>query len=128
MPAGASSTPAVAMTAASQNTAAAAAPRRVCAPSGKCVTTNNYCYPGEGCGRFAYRAARAGEYCSSSVGCVTYRGKNYFYVGGPVMTPAQRTQALKCAASLAVSGLGFIGSGPGGVTILGVIVSIWGCS
>lgn len=112
----------------SSEAALTAAPRRVCAPSGKCVTTNNYCFPGDGCGKHAYREARPGQYCSSSVGCVSYRGKNYFYVGGPSMTAAQRTQALKCMASLGVAGLGFIGTGPGGVTILGVVVSIWGCS
>lgn len=109
--------------------AEAAATKKVCAPK-KCVTvkTSKYCYPGKGCGKYQYRATRPGEYCSPSVGCVTYRGKGYKYIGGPKMTAKQRSQAQKCAASLAVSGLSFIGAGPTGVTILGAAVSAWGCS
>ncbi len=111
----------------------AASTKRVCAPSGKCVTVkkSEYCYPAkEGCGRQMYREARPGEYCSPSVGCVTYEGKNYFYTGGPKPTEAQKTLARKCGASLGVSWLGALGfgGGPVGVTVLGVAVALWGCS
>lgn len=112
--------------------AAAATTKRVCAPSGKCVKvkTSQYCYPGKkGCGKAMYREARPGEYCSSSVGCVTYKGKNYFYTGGPKLTDAQKLSSQKCAASLGVTWLGAIaGGGPVGITILGVAVSLWGCA
>lgn len=113
--------------------ASAATTKRVCAPSGKCVTVkkSQYCYPAkQGCGKTMYREARPGEYCSSSVGCVTYKGKNYFFTGGPKVTAAQQTQARKCAASLGVTWLGAlgIGGGPVGVTVLGVAVTLWGCS
>jgi hypothetical protein len=109
--------------------AQAAATKKVCAPK-KCVKVkkSRYCYPGDKCGKRVYRKLRNGEYCSPSVGCVTYKGQDYKYIGGPKMTAKQRSQARKCAASLGVSGLGFIGAGPTGVTILGVVVSAWGCS
>ncbi|MDN3023210.1 hypothetical protein [Streptomyces sp. S.PB5] len=109
--------------------ASAATTKRVCAPR-KCVKvkTSQYCYPSKGCGKAMYREARPGEYCSSSVGCVTYEGKNYFYVGGSKLTEAQKTQTRKCAASLGVTWLGALGSGPVGLTVLGVAVSLWGCT
>ncbi|MBC9729553.1 hypothetical protein [Streptomyces sp. TRM68367] len=124
---------ALTLTVGQATTANAASTKRVCAPSGKCVKVkkSQYCYPAkQGCGKTMYREARPGEYCSSSVGCVTYKGKNYFYTGGPKLTAKQKTQAQKCAASLGVSWLGAlgIGGGPAGVTVLGVAVALWGCS
>ncbi|NLU70158.1 hypothetical protein [Streptomyces sp. HNM0574] len=117
------------LTAAQASPAQAATTKKVCAPK-KCVKVkkSKVCYPGDGCGKRAYKPWPAGSYCSPSVGCVSYKGKNYRFVGGPKMTPKQQDQARKCAASLGVSGLGFIGTGPLGVTILGVVVSVWGCS
>lgn len=64
--------------------------------------------------------------CSPSVGCVTYKGKIYRYIGGPAMTSAQEAASQKCASSLGVTWLGAISSGPIGITILGVAVSLWG--
>ncbi|MDK1473747.1 hypothetical protein QNO07_09990 [Streptomyces sp. 549] len=117
------------LTAAQSSPAQAAAMKKVCAPK-KCVKVkkSRICYPGDGCGKRAYRELPATTYCSSSVGCVSYKGKKYRFVGGTKMTPEQQTQAQKCAAGLGVAGLGFIGAGPTGVTILGVVVSAWGCS
>ncbi|WP_330317593.1 hypothetical protein [Streptomyces platensis] len=108
---------------------AEAASRKVCAPK-KCVKVpaSKYCYPGKGCGKRVYRDARPGEYCSSSVGCVSYKGKNYFYIGGPKLTDKQQLQVQKCASSLGVTWLGAAGTGPVGLTILGAAVSLWGCT
>lgn len=107
---------------------ASAETRRVCAPSGQCVTTNQYCYPDDGCGTRLYREVPRDEYCSQSVGCFTWHGKNYRYIGGPTPTPEQRLAAQKCAASLGVTWLGAIASGGVGITILGAGVGLWGCS
>ena len=43
-----------------------------------------------------------------SPACVSYKGQNYRFVGGPKVTEKQKSQARKCAASLGVSGLGFL--------------------
>ncbi|MGW8378492.1 hypothetical protein [Streptomyces sp. ODS28] len=117
------------LVAAQAGPAEAAATKKVCAPK-KCVKVkkSKYCYPGDGCGKRAYKRLPDTEYCSPSVGCVSYKGKNYRFVGGPKMTPKQQDQARKCAAGLGVAGLGFIGTGPTGITVLGAVVSAWGCS
>lgn len=104
-----------------------AATRKVCTPK-KCVTVaaSKYCYPDSGCGQRLYKDAGTG-YCSSSTGCFTYKGKNYRYTGYSA-TPAQHLAAQKCAAGLGVTWLGAIAGGPAGITILGVAISLWGCS
>ncbi|MFJ9638744.1 hypothetical protein [Streptomyces sp. NPDC101178] len=108
---------------------AEAASKRVCAPSGKCVTTKKYCPPGSKCGKKVFREVPKTQYCSSSVGCFTYKGKNYRYIAGPSLTSKQQQQVWKCASSLGVTGLGAaVATGPVGVTILGVAVSLWGCT
>lgn len=106
-----------------------AASKRVCAPSKKCVTTKKYCPPGSKCGKRVFKEVPKTQYCSSSVGCFTYKGKNYRYTGGPSLTSKQQQQVWKCASSLGVTGLGAaVATGPVGVTILGVAISLWGCT
>lgn len=106
----------------------AEAATRVCAPNGRCVSAAQTCYPGTSCARELFREVPAGQYCAPSVGCFPWKGKNYRYVGGPATTQAQRESAMKCASSLGVTWLGGVAGGPIGITILGVAVSLWGCS
>lgn len=110
-----------------QTAPAEAATRTVCAPN-RCVTTSQYCYPTSGCGSRLYREVPSTEYCSSSTGCFRWNGKNYRYIGGNTLTAAQRTAVQQCAAGLGVTWLGAIAGGPTGITILGVAVTLWGCS
>lgn len=107
---------------------AANASVRVCAPN-KCVTVPSQCLPTNGCGSSLYRPTNPGEYCAPSVGCVTFGGRNWIYIGGPAATPEQRLAATKCAASLGIAVLsGVSGGGPVGVAILGVGITVWGCT
>lgn len=98
---------------------------RVCSAK-KCVAVpkSKICTVGSGCGKAIYKEYKG--YCSSSVGCFTYKGKNYVYTGFKP-TAAQLSQARKCAAGIGVTWLGAIAGGPIGVTILGVPVALWSC-
>ncbi|MGW5125982.1 hypothetical protein ACWEQ7_18345 [Streptomyces sp. NPDC004069] len=108
---------------------ASAATKKVCAPK-KCVavdTSNRkkYCNPGSGCGKNWYREYSG--YCSSSVGCVSYNGKNYLFVGGPNLTNQQKRAAASCAAAL--GWCVFTAASSGGTLIFlgGVAITAWGC-
>lgn len=107
--------------------AQATASIRVCAPNGKCVYTSNYCTIASGCSKALYKEWPAGVYCSSSVGCFTYGGKNYSYIGGPVATADQRVKAAQCAVGIGFAAVTAGAGGPAGVTVAGVALSIWGC-
>lgn len=105
---------------------------KVCAPK-KCITvpSSKVCTPAKGC-KSAYREWPVGQYCAPSVGCFTYKGKNYSYVGGPKATAAEKLATQKCLASLGVTYLGAISTAPStfgtSLVVLGVAVSLWGCS
>jgi hypothetical protein len=101
---------------------------RVCAPNGHCVVTTRYCPPGSACGAQTYRLAGTYEYCSSSVGCVYWKGRNYFYLSGPKPTAAQQLKIQQCAAGLGFTWLTTVAGGPVGFTIAGVALGIWGCA
>lgn len=98
---------------------------KVCAPK-KCKTVPKakVCTVGSGCGKAIYKEYKG--YCSPTVGCFSYKGKNYIYTGFKP-TAAQLSQARKCAAGIGVTWLGAIAGGPIGVTILGVPVALWSC-
>ncbi|MGP5389809.1 hypothetical protein [Glutamicibacter arilaitensis] len=98
---------------------------RVCSAK-KCVSVpkSKVCTVGSGCGKAIYKEYKG--YCSSSVGCFTYKGKNYVYTGFKP-SAAQLSQARKCAAGIGVTWLGAIAGGPIGITILGVPVALWSC-
>lgn len=100
---------------------------RVCAPNGKCVTTSNYCTIASGCSKALYKPWPVGQYCSSSVGCFTYGGKNYSYIGGPVATAEQRAKAAQCAVGIGFAAATAGAGGPAGVTVAGVALTLWGC-
>lgn len=108
--------------------ASAAQTEKVCTPK-KCVTVNanDVCKPGT-CDKKLYAEVPAGEYCSPSNGCFTYHGKNWRYVGGPVATPAEQSQARQCMANLGLTVLSGAAGGPAGLTIAGVALSVWGCT
>lgn len=105
----------------------AQAATQVCSPSGKCVSTTRYCPPGSSCGSAVYRKAKPGEYCSSSVGCFTWNGTNYFATGARP-TGAEDIATKKCVASLGYVWLTAIAGTPWGWTVGGVLISLWGCS
>lgn len=107
---------------------AQAAPQRVCAPNNKCVSAPKVCKPDDGCGKNLYQEVPSTDYCSPSTGCFNWQGKNYRYIGGPALSPADQDKMQKCAASLGVTWLGAVAEGPIGITILGVAVSLWGCT
>jgi len=98
---------------------------KVCSPK-KCVTVpkTKVCTVGSGCGKAIYKEYKG--YCSATIGCFTYKGKNYVYTGFKP-TAAQLSQARKCAAGIGVTWLGAIAGGPIGVTVLGVPVALWSC-
>lgn len=100
---------------------------RVCAPNGKCVTTSNYCTIASGCSKALYKAWPVGQYCSPSVGCFTYGGKKYSYIGGPVATAEQQVKAAQCAVGLGFAAVTAGAGGPAGVTVAGVALTVWGC-
>ncbi len=106
---------------------AEAATTRVCSPSGKCVNATIYCPPGSSCGSAIYRKANPGEYCSSSVGCFTWNGTNYFAIGARP-TGAQDIATKKCVSSLGYVWLTAIAGTPWGWTVGGVLIAVWGCS
>lgn len=99
---------------------------RVCPPKGKCVAipSNKYCWPGSGCGAKLYKVAKPGAYCSSSTGCIRYKGQNYYYVGYKA-TKAQLAAARKCAATLGFAWVTAAAGGPVGLTIAGVPLALW---
>ncbi|MBC9719054.1 hypothetical protein H9Y04_41675 [Streptomyces sp. TRM66268-LWL] len=109
---------------------AEAATKKICAPSGKCKTVNtsskNYCKPGASCRKEMFRKYTG--YCSSSTGCITYKGKNYIYVGGPKLTSAQKNAARKCAASLGFAALTAPTTGGSSVFLIGLSITAWGCT
>ncbi|MFI7341786.1 hypothetical protein ACIBUY_28065 [Streptomyces sp. NPDC050085] len=112
------------------STPAEAATKKVCAPK-KCVKvdTNNkkkYCNPGSGCGKKLYR--QHSGYCSSSMGCVSYKGKNYVYVGGPALTSKQRQQVAKCAVGLGWTVFSSASTAGTAMFVGGVAVAAWGCT
>ena len=98
---------------------------KVCAPK-KCVNVprTKICTVDSGCGKKIYKEYKG--YCSSSVGCFAYKGKNYVYTKFKP-TAAQISQGRKCAASIGVTWLSAIAGGPLGPTIIGVPVALWGC-
>lgn len=111
---------------------AAVATTKICAPK-KCITvpSSKVCTPAKGC-KQAYREVPRSQWCSSSWGCFTYKGRNYVFVGGKKPTAAQLAATQKCLASLGVTYLGAISTAPstfgGSLVALGVVVSLWGCS
>jgi len=107
---------------------AEAATYKVCAPKGKCVYVSRVCKPGA-CGQLqTYKPWPAGMYCSSSVGCFTYKGVNYSYGGGPRPTAAQQAKIVQCAANLGFTWVVATAGGPVGWTIGGVALAVWGCA
>lgn len=108
--------------------ATAAATTRVCAGT-KCVTvaTSAVCSPSKAsCVNGKWEKVTG--YCSPSVGCVTIDGQNLHWVGKHrAPTAAELSAMRKCTVSLGLS-IASAYAGPGGWTIAGVAVSLWGCS
>lgn len=101
---------------------------KVCSPK-KCVTiaSSKYCPISSGCSKAMYKPWPTGVYCSSSVGCFTIGGKNYSYIGGPIATPEQQLKAAQCAIGIGFTAVTAGAGGPVGVTVGGVILTVWGC-
>lgn len=101
---------------------------RVCAGN-KCVVVpaSKYCPPSRS-SCVTGKWVKVYGYCSPSVGCVTIGGQNVRWQGRHRRpTAAELTSQRKCAAALGFSIAG-VYAAPGGWSIAGLGMTMWGCS
>jgi hypothetical protein len=78
------------------------------------------------CWNTFHQAWPTGMYCSSSVGCFYYAGRNWTFKRWPYSGNWTQSQ-LNCVAGIVVTGIGFY-TGPFAITAAGGAVTAWGCA
>lgn len=86
-----------------------------------------YCPPTYWCGKRAF-VPWTGGYCSASVGCMSWRGRNYKVNIYPRADPARERAALRCLLGLGLSVATLVTRGPSRLGVAGLGLTAWGCS
>lgn len=85
-----------------------------------------YCPRESWCGKRAF-VPWTGGYCTASVGCMTWRGRNYRVNIRPRPDPARQRAALRCVLGLGLSLATFVTRGPSRLGVAGLGLTTWGC-